>query len=553
METNQDDIVHLVEKQDNSVEEIIKVGLKVHSEEEAYNLYNQFALSKGFSIRKGNKRRSMTEPIRQREFLCSKSGYHEHEYIGKVKKFNHLETRTGCQAKIRFTIEKGVWVVSYFNDHHNHHLATSQERINLRLGRKILDGHGDVIRSMVAAGIKQTSSYSFLRKEIGFEEELMDCIGLNYVEFSNIENISLYHVTEDGRERIYCVEFDVPNSIVSCSCNMFESLGLLCRHALRVLLMNNIKEIPEKYILRRWTKKAKSLQASDFRASSAHEEKSSCLLRLSELNHIGYNLFDKGSLTPKCTQIVKEKLFEALHLVEKELSTMQEANDSEISKHTSFQDAINDGNGRSSEKLMFDPVCVKTKGSRNSRMKSQFEKNQKKKTKKAMLSQVSKEKEKISNNFYFDQGKQNKSLMHEGSPVVPLPMESQTHDYSSYHQIPMFNSSSNMSYTKLLEENDPSLFKTQVAFLKPTISLKHHQELEENKGRVIIITGTCLAVAFLLFLAGVWFLARVCWSLVTLLPNSSILQMLAKIEYKSCGPSCSSKRRKSKPTKKLIT
>ncbi|TYH12845.1 hypothetical protein ES288_A06G098000v1 [Gossypium darwinii] len=109
---------------------------------------------------------------------------------------------------------------------------------------------------------------------------------------------------------------------------------------------------------------------------------------------------------------------------------MQEANDSEISKHTSFQDAINDGNGRSSEKLMFDPVCVKTKGSRNSRMKSQFEKNQKKKTKKAMLSQVSKEKEKISR-------KQNKSLMHEGSPVVPLPMESQTHDYSSYHQIPM--------------------------------------------------------------------------------------------------------------------
>ncbi|KAK8341188.1 hypothetical protein V6Z12_A08G150200 [Gossypium hirsutum] len=76
---------------------------------------------------------------------------------------------------------------------------------------------------------------------------------------------------------------------------------------------------------------------------------------------------------------------------------------------------------------MFDLVCVKTKGSRNSRMKSQFEK---KKTKKAMLSQVLKDKEKISR-------KQNKSLMHEGSPIVPLPMESQTYGYSSYHQIPM--------------------------------------------------------------------------------------------------------------------
>ncbi|KAH1114547.1 hypothetical protein J1N35_007925 [Gossypium stocksii] len=77
------------------------------------------------------------------------------------------------------------------------------------------------------------------------------------------------------------------------------------------------------------------------------------------------------------------------------MATMQEANDSEISKHTSFQDAINDGNETSSEKLMFDLVCVKTKGSRYSRMKSQFEKNQKKKTK-AMLSQVLKDKEKIS-------------------------------------------------------------------------------------------------------------------------------------------------------------
>ncbi|TYH31770.1 hypothetical protein ES288_A01G198600v1 [Gossypium darwinii] len=110
--------------------------------------------------------------------------------------------------------------------------------------------------------------------------------------------------------------------------------------------------------------------------------------------------------------------------------TMQEANDSKISKHTSFQDVINDGNGRSSEKLMFDLVCVKTKGSRNSRMKSQFEKNQKKKTKKAMLYQVSKCKEKISR-------KESKSLTYEVSLVVPLLMESQTHCYSSYHQIPM--------------------------------------------------------------------------------------------------------------------
>ena len=31
----------------------IKLGLQVSSKEEAYNLYNKYALNKGFSIRKG--------------------------------------------------------------------------------------------------------------------------------------------------------------------------------------------------------------------------------------------------------------------------------------------------------------------------------------------------------------------------------------------------------------------------------------------------------------------------------------------------------------------
>ena len=33
----------------------IKLGMQVSSEEEACNLYNEYALKKGFSIRKGNK------------------------------------------------------------------------------------------------------------------------------------------------------------------------------------------------------------------------------------------------------------------------------------------------------------------------------------------------------------------------------------------------------------------------------------------------------------------------------------------------------------------
>ena len=48
-------------------------------------------------------------------------------------------------------------------------------------------------------------------------------------------------------------------------------------------------------------KKAKSVFMSDFKIASVGEAKSTCLLRLSELNHIGSNPFNKSSFTPKCT------------------------------------------------------------------------------------------------------------------------------------------------------------------------------------------------------------------------------------------------------------
>ncbi|KAL7222130.1 hypothetical protein ACSBR1_023941 [Camellia fascicularis] len=61
---------------------------------------------------------------------------------------------------------------------------------------------------------------------------------------------------EDGTQEYY-VNFNSSDCSISCSCKRFESLGLLYRHALRVFNLNNVKKIPEKYILERWTKYAK--------------------------------------------------------------------------------------------------------------------------------------------------------------------------------------------------------------------------------------------------------------------------------------------------------
>lgn len=48
------------------------------------------------------------------------------------------------------------------------------------------------------------------------------------------------------------------NNLLSCSCRMFERMGILCSHILKVLRDSlDIKEsIPNEYILKRWTKQA---------------------------------------------------------------------------------------------------------------------------------------------------------------------------------------------------------------------------------------------------------------------------------------------------------
>ncbi|KAG5566146.1 hypothetical protein RHGRI_001921 [Rhododendron griersonianum] len=196
----------------------LKVGMEVFWEDEAYNLYNEYALRKGFSIRRGNKRPDLNGILRQREYLCSKAGYRKIGSISEVKEFNHLETRTDCKARIRFTINNGIWTISHLNDDHNHELASPEERQNLRSGRKVLKAYGDVITSMVAAGIKPTQSYNYLSKEIrpdyvGFTKE--DCYNYlhmgreNLIEAGNGQSVINFFKRKQVEDPMFFYSFQV--------------------------------------------------------------------------------------------------------------------------------------------------------------------------------------------------------------------------------------------------------------------------------------------------------------------------------------------------------
>lgn len=57
---------------------------------------------------------------------------------------------------------------------------------------------------------------------------------------------------------MFKVSFCPSIGTISCSCRKFETFGILCCHAIKILDAKDIKSIPDQYILKRWTRGAKN-------------------------------------------------------------------------------------------------------------------------------------------------------------------------------------------------------------------------------------------------------------------------------------------------------
>ncbi|KAL8515765.1 hypothetical protein ACS0TY_014452 [Phlomoides rotata] len=90
-----------------------------------------------------------------------------------------------------------------------------------------------------------------------FEIEFMKCLFSQSTVLHVVDSVITYDISNDNGHG-HRVLFDATKKLVSCTCKKFEECGLLCHHCLRVLNINNVCEIPQQYILKRWTKIAKS-------------------------------------------------------------------------------------------------------------------------------------------------------------------------------------------------------------------------------------------------------------------------------------------------------
>lgn len=86
------------------------------------------------------------------------------------------------------------------------------------------------------------------------------------------DSLCEYVITKENHEGSWRVSFNRVSTSITCSCKMYDTFGILCSHALKVFELNDVKAIPEKYILRRWTREARYGIVQDFRGKEVEQD-----------------------------------------------------------------------------------------------------------------------------------------------------------------------------------------------------------------------------------------------------------------------------------------
>lgn len=157
---------------------------------------------------------------------------------GVSKSINDFIQRLlSAQKRLSHFIEQIALVADYKDQAGEQEQQTVQQNLqNISLKTAApMEGH--------AAAILTPYAFSKLQDEL--------VVAAHYASFHMEGNAFLvrHHTKSEGG---CIVTWNQKEELISCSCQMFESSGFLCRHALRVLTALNYFQIPDHYLPARW-------------------------------------------------------------------------------------------------------------------------------------------------------------------------------------------------------------------------------------------------------------------------------------------------------------
>ncbi|KAI7754376.1 hypothetical protein M8C21_025608 [Ambrosia artemisiifolia] len=156
---------------------------------------------------------------------------------------------------------------------------------------------------------KQAASLYTKTVFLKFQEELVETFVYTANRIDGDGTVSTFRVAKfEDDQKAYVVTLNAGDLRANCSCQMFEYSGILCRHILTVFTVTNILTLPSHYILKRWTKNAKSNISLDLYVNGPE----SLNIRYNQLIREAIKFAEEGAVAPDTFTVAMAALREGV-------------------------------------------------------------------------------------------------------------------------------------------------------------------------------------------------------------------------------------------------
>lgn len=168
---------------------------------------------------------------------------------------------------------------------------------------------------------KQASELYTRKLFTRFQEELVGTLTFMASKADDDGDLGTYQVAKYGEtHKALCVKFNILEMRANCSCQMFEFSGIVCRHILAVFRVTNLLTLPPYYILKRWTRNAKSSVIFDDYGLHAYDNYlESHTVRYNTLRHKAFSFVQEAGKSLYTCDVALVALQEAAKTVSLEM------------------------------------------------------------------------------------------------------------------------------------------------------------------------------------------------------------------------------------------
>ncbi|KAL0925418.1 hypothetical protein M5K25_003744 [Dendrobium thyrsiflorum] len=177
------------------------------------------------------------------------------------------------------------------------------------------------------------------------------------------------HTENKDQFNPWVVHFDASDCTIQCTCKKFEIMSLLCCHSMRVLRQLDIVKIPEKYLMMRWSAKARKSFYFGYGCLGKGSDSGSGFIFRNHISRFAYQI----STRAQGNELAEQYMLAAMKDMAENIDLLVEGkmtNSNFISKSKSRAAPVS---------AFKDPQKRRPKGISNARLKGYWEKKKQKK------------------------------------------------------------------------------------------------------------------------------------------------------------------------------